>query len=163
MQKDENGKNPYEDIINMPHHVSIEHPQMSIYDRAAQFSPFAALTGYDGAVKETARLTNERIELDETEKNILDEKLRILQERAVMNPVKSDGANDNFAGQHEIEFTFFRPDDIKEGGTYVSFHGNVRKIDKYEKTVIMQDGTRIPIEEIVDITGEIFQSVDDYI
>lgn len=162
MLKENNEKNPYEEIIDMQHHISSEHSHMSIYDRAAQFSPFAALTGYDGAVKETARLTNERIELDETEKNILDEKLRILQENLVMNNVKSAGSNNNSIVQNEIEFEFFKPDEHKEGGAYISVRGNVRKIDKYEKIVIMQDGIRIPIEEIIDMTGEIFSTVDDY-
>jgi hypothetical protein len=115
---------------------------MSVYERAAQFSPFAALTGYDGAIKETARLTDQRIELDEAEKSILDEKLRVIQEQ--------------LSKQQEFEFVYFRPDELKEGGTYISVRGTVKKIDKYESFVIMKDGTRIPIEEIVDIAGEMF-------
>lgn len=149
MQKENNSKNPYEDIINLQHHRSTEHPHMSTYDRAAQFSPFAALTGFDGEIKETSRLTDQKIELDEAEKTILDEKLRIVQEKLIRQP--------------EIEFTFFRPDEIKTGGEYVSVRGVVKKIDKYEMAVIMQDGTRISIKEIVDITSEIFNVIDNNI
>ena len=79
-----------------------------------------------------------------------------------MNNVKSAGSNNNSIVQNEIEFEFFKPDEHKEGGAYISVRGNVRKIDKYEKIVIMQDGIRIPIEEIIDMTGEIFSTVDDY-
>lgn len=138
MKNDINYEHLYDDIINLPHHVSKSHPQMSIHDRAAQFSPFAALTGYDGAIKETARLTNKRMELDETWKNVLDEKLRIIHEQ--------------LSSQPEIEITYFQPDEKKTGGAYISATGIVRKIDRYEQTVVMQDGTRIPIEEIIEIT-----------
>ncbi|MFA9377862.1 MAG: hypothetical protein ACERKZ_14070 [Lachnotalea sp.] len=148
MKEDKKDKNPYEDIIHLQHHVSSDHKHMSIRDRAAQFSPFAALTGYEGAIKETARLTDQRIELDEAAKTILNEKLRIIQEQ--------------LSRQQEIECAFFQPDERKTGGTYVSVLGIVKKIDGYEHVVVMQDGTRIPIEEIVDITGELFQAVDDF-
>jgi hypothetical protein len=121
---------------------------MSVLDRAAQFSPFAALTGFDGAIKETARLTDQRIELDEAAKTILDEKLRIVQEQ--------------LSRQQEIELVFFRSDEMKAGGAYISMMGTVKKIEGYERVVVMQDGTRVPIEEIVDITGEMFQAVDDF-
>ena len=147
MKDDFNDVHRYEDIINLPNHVSNSHPHMSILDRAAQFSPFAALTGYDGAIKETARLTNKRMELDEVAKTVLDEKLRITLEQLSSRP--------------EIEITYFQPDKKKTGGAYVSTIGIVKKIDSYERTVIMQDETRIPIEEIIRITGEIFRSIDD--
>lgn len=136
----------YDSIIDLPHHVSGNRVHMSVLDRAAQFSPFAALTGFDGAIKESARLTEKRIDLDETEKNILDEKLRIIQ--------------DQLSRQPEIEIIFFRPDEMKEGGAYISIMGIVKKIKGYERVVIMQDGTNIPIEEIIDLTGEIFQGLD---
>lgn len=139
----------YDDIINLPHHVSQTHPHMSILDRAAQFSPFAALTGYESAIKETARLTNNRMELDEAAKNVLDEKLRILHKQ--------------LSNQPEIEITYFKPDEKKNGGAYVSVIGIVKKIDGYKRTIIMQNETRIPIEEIISITGDIFQTVDDFI
>ena len=148
MKEDNKDKHPYDDIIDLQHHVSGHHEHMSVLDRAAQFSPFAALTGFNGAIKETARLTDQRIELDEAAKTILDEKLRILQEQ--------------LSGQQEIELVFFRPDEMKTGGTYISAMGTVKKIDGYEHTVVMQDGTRIPIEEIIDMTGEMFRAVDDF-
>lgn len=147
MKEENKDKHPYDDIINLQHHVSSHREHMSVHDRAAQFSPFAALTGFEGAIKETARLTGNRIELDETEKTILDEKLRIVQEQ--------------LRRQQEIEIVFFKPDEIKAGGAYISIMGIVKKIVGNERTVVMQDGTRIPIEEIVDITGEMFQAVDD--
>lgn len=125
----------YGDIINLPHHTSAKRPHMSMLDRAAQFSPFAALTGYDAAVQETARLTERRIELDEYEKSVLDERLQLVQQHLKEQP--------------EVTITYFKPDDRKEGGAYLSVTGNVKKIDNYEKCVIMQDGLRIPIGEIV--------------
>ena len=149
MKEDNKNRNPYEDIIHLPRHVSINRKHMPIHDRAAQFSPFAALTGFDGAIKETARLTDQRIILDEDEKTILDEKLRILQEQ--------------LSRQHEIEIVYFKPDERKDGGAYISIMGTVKKIDGYEHAVVMHDGTRIPIEDMVDITGELFQTVDDKI
>ena len=148
MKEDNKDKHQYDDIINLQHHVSSNREHMSILDRAAQFSPFAAVVGYDGAIKETARLTDHRIELDEAEKTILDEKLRIVQEQ--------------LNRQQEIELVFFRPDETKSGGAYITVIGTVKKIEVYEHTVVMQNGTRIPIEEIVNITGEIFQVVDDF-
>lgn len=147
VKEDNKNWHRYDDIIDLPHHVSGHHQRMSILDRAAQFSPFAALTGFDGAIKETARLTDQRIELDEAEKNILDEKLRIVQERLCEN--------------HEINLVFFRPDEMKSGGSYVTVMGTVKKIDSNERAVVLLDGTRISIDEIVDITGDIFQAMDD--
>jgi len=142
MGEDNKDKHQYDDIINLQHHVSSNRVHMPILDRAAQFSPFAAVTGFDGAIKETARLTDHRIELDEAEKTIIDEKLRIVQEQ--------------LSRQQEIEVVFFRPDEIKAGGAYISMMGTVKKIEGYERVVLMQDGARIPIEEIIDITGEMF-------
>ncbi|HEX3021401.1 MAG TPA: hypothetical protein VHP81_03305 [Lachnospiraceae bacterium] len=148
MEEDNQEKYPYNDIINLQHPISSNHMHISVYDSAAQFSPFAALTGYEGAIKETARLTDQRIELDEAAKTILDEKLGIIQEK--------------LSRQQSVEFVYFRPDELKTGGAYISVRGIVKKIDKYESVVVMNDGTRIPIEEIVDIEGEIFQAVDDF-
>jgi hypothetical protein len=145
--KDNKDWHQYEDIIDLPHPVSSHRIQMSIHDRAAQFSPFAALTGFEGAIKETARLTDHRIELDEADKTILDEKLRIVQE--------------NLSDFKEIELVYFRPDEMKSGGAYITVMGTVKKIDGYERVVVMKDGTRIPIDEIVDITGDMFQAVVD--
>lgn len=144
--KDNKDKHPYEDIINLPHHVSSKHEHMPLLDRAAQFSPFAALTGFEGAIKETARLTDQRIELDEAAKTLLDEKIGIIQEQ--------------LDRQQDIEIAFFQPDERKTGGAYNSVMGIVKKIDKYERIIVMQDGTRIPIGEIINITGEMFRNVD---
>jgi hypothetical protein len=148
MKDDINYEHKYDDIINLPHHESGFHPHMSTLDRAAQFSPFAALSGYEGAIKETARLTNKRMELDESAKNVLDEKLRIIHEQLSSKP--------------EIEIIYFQPDEKKTGGAYVSAIGIVKKIDGFERTVVMQDETRILIEEIIRIKGEIFRSIDDF-
>lgn len=131
------GEINYSDIINLSHHTSSSRPRMSVPDRAAQFSPFAALTGYDAAVKETARLTDQRIELDEYEKALLDEKLRFIQEH-LENPM-------------ETAVTYFQPDERKSGGKYVLHTGRVKKIDLYERLLIMAEGVRIPIGDIIGV------------
>ncbi|WP_066716216.1 hypothetical protein [Clostridium sp. Marseille-P299] len=133
----------YDDIIHLPHHVSTKHPHMALIDRAAQFSPFAALTGHGAAIKETARLTDERVELDEYMKNVLSNKLQIIAERLKDKP--------------EIEITYFQPDEKKNGGAYVTAAGSVKKIDKYERIVVMTDRKEISIDDIVAIEGQIFE------
>lgn len=135
----------YDDIINLPHHVSPTHPHMSASDRAAQFAPFAALTGYEAAVKETARLTDKRLELDEGEKEVLNERLQIIADRIKEYP--------------EIAVTYFQPDSKKDGGAYVTAISAVKKIDKYERVVVMTDGTTISIDEIISIDGQIFETM----
>lgn len=137
----------YDDIINLPHHTSSKRPRMSMIDRAAQFSPFAALTGYDAAVKETARLTDRRIELDEYSKAALDERLRLVQEHLKEYP--------------EVTITYFQPDDRKDGGAYLSITGSVKKIDTYEKCIVMMDKQKIPIDEIFVIDGDIFSVLEE--
>lgn len=132
----------YEDIIELPHHVSPTRNRMSMIDRAAQFSPFAALTGHSEAVKETERLTDEQIELDENRKTILNEKLQMILEKKKENP--------------EITFTFFRPDSRKSGGEYVEISGVVKKIDEIERCIRLIDGTNIFIDDIYEIQGNIF-------
>lgn len=127
----------YNDIINLPHHTSSSRPRMSVLDRAAQFSPFAALTGYDAAVKETARLTDQWIELDEYEKALLDEKLQFVQE--------------HLEDSMEVAVTYFQPDERKSGGKYVLYTGRVKKIDLYERLLVMAGGVRIPIEDIIAV------------
>jgi len=135
-------KNPYEDIIGLPCPTSERHPRMSMANRAAQFSPFAALTGYDDAVRDTARHTDGRVELTEEEKAVLDAKLRTLAERT--------------AGQPSAAFVCFEPDGKKQGGVYLTVKGTVKKIDRYAGAVVLTDGRRIPIEDVLDIqTGEI--------
>ncbi len=137
----------YDDIINLPHHVSATHPHMTAIDRAAQFSPFAALTGYDSAIKETARLTDERIELDEYIKDALRDRLQIIADRMKEHP--------------EIAITYFQPDAKKNGGAYVTAMSMVKKIDEYERVVVMTDGTAIPMDEIIGIDGQIFETMCD--
>lgn len=129
----------YDDIIDLPHHVSKTHPQMSLHDRAAQFSPFAALTGYGDAVGEAARLTDRRQELDEEQAARLERQLSLLTETAAERP--------------EIEVTYFLPDARKSGGKYVTFRGTLRRIDETEKTLLFTDGRRIAIRDIWDISG----------
>ncbi len=132
----------YDDIINHPRHISKKHPQMSLYARSAQFAPFAALTGYEDAIRETARETRKRIDIDEGMKNILDSKIQILREKIKQKP--------------EIIFTYYVPDLKKDGGAYISVSGIVKKIDMYEKKIILLDGVEIPINEIIDISSEFF-------
>ncbi len=124
-------------MINLPHPVSKVHPQMPMAERAAQFSPFAALTGYGDAVKETARLTDEKIELDEDAKEILDEKLKQIREQIEEHP--------------EIEITYFQPDERKKGGSYITITGCIKKIDDRKMSVVMQDKTEISIKDIIEI------------
>ena len=135
----------YDDIIHLPHPVSRTRPQMAAIDRAAQFSPFAALTGHDGAIRETARLTDEKIELDEDMMNILSNKLQIIAER--------------LEDISEIAVTYFQQDLKKNGGAYVTAVGTVKKIDEYKRLVVMTDGTEISIDEIINIGGKIFEPV----
>lgn len=135
----------YDDIINLPHHVSAIRPHMSAIDRAAQFSPFAALTGYGDAIKETARLTGEKVELDEYMKDVLSVRLQIIVDQLKEHP--------------EIAITYFQPDEKKNGGAYVTVIGRAKKIDEYERVVVMTDGTRIPIDEIASIDGQIFETM----
>lgn len=133
----------YEDIINLPHHVSKRHPQMSSESRAAQFAPFAALSGYADAVKETERLTDERIEIDNGLKLILNNKLQIIL--------------DNIKEQPEVTFIYFIYDDKKIGGKYTSITGKVKKIAINEQYVMLTNNTKIPIKEIININSEIFK------
>lgn len=130
-------KNRYEDILYLPHHVSKTRPAMSIHDRAAQFSPFAALTGYDDVIVETGRLTQSRSELTEGEKLRLDELLQEIRERIERRPL--------------VSFLCFQEDARKAGGAYITVTGNVKKLDEVQKAVILADGTVIAIEEIYDI------------
>lgn len=127
----------YDDIINLPHHVSANRHHMSMLERAAQFQPFRALNGYESAIQETARLTEERIELTEDEKAFLDGKLQRLA--------------DNIASHPLVTLTFFQPDKRKNGGTYITTTGQLKKIDDFEGTLILLGGERIVIEDILKI------------
>ena len=127
----------YDDIIDLPHHVSEKHPQMPMLDRAAQFSPFAALTGYDAAIVETARLTDQKRELTEEQKQVISKALHELQKRIRTDPV--------------ITVTFFQPDDRKSGGTYRTVTGNAKKVDEYLGMLLLTDGTAIPFDSILSM------------
>lgn len=140
--------NSYDDIIHLPHHVSPTRPQMSIANRSAQFSPFAALTGYEAAIKETARLTDKRLELDESVKEALNVKLKIIINRIHEHP--------------EVAITYFQPDTKKDGGAYVTAVGMAKKIVEHERVVAMTDGTVIPIDEIIRIDGQVFENMEFY-
>ncbi len=129
-------KGPYDDIINLPRHVSAARPHMPMKDRAAQFAPFAALTGYEKAVQEAARLTEGKIELTEESQAALDAKLRLL-------------ADGSMTGK-EVSLTWFRPDARKSGGAYVTTTGILKWVDPYENTIVLADGRRIPIVDILD-------------
>ncbi|MBQ9624494.1 MAG: hypothetical protein IJR47_00145 [Clostridia bacterium] len=132
----------YDDIINLPHHISAARPQMPISDRAAQFSPFAALTGFEAAIKETGRLTDKRIELDENMLNILNIKMQCIVENLDKEP--------------DITFTYFEPDKTKDGGEYLTITGKVKKIDDYARQIILQTGEKLNIDDVVNISGDIF-------
>ena len=137
---------PYSDIVNLPHHVSSKHPHMSAADRAAQFAPFAALTGFGALVTETARLTDERRDMDEYEKDALSERLSLLRDSADQQP--------------EISVTFFRPDGRKSGGAYVTVGGAIKKYKEDERRILMIDGTEIPIDDIYAVDGALFAGLE---
>lgn len=139
--------NSYDDIIHRPHHVSATRPHMSVIDRAAQFSPFAALTGYDAAIKETARLTDKRVDLDEYMKDALSDKLQVIADRMKEHP--------------EIAITYFQPDRKKSRGAYITVIGVAKKIDEYEKILLLTNGAVISIAEILSIDSEIFEPICD--
>jgi len=138
-------KFPYEDIVNLPPHISKKHPQPSMMDRAARFAPFAAITGYEEMVLEEARVTEERVDLDEGALSLLNEKLNMIQEFLEEEP--------------EVTITYFEPDKRKSGGAYVSVTGTVKRIDEYEHLVIMDDGKKIRIGEIYNLHSELFYSL----
>ena len=137
--------NEYRDIINLPHHVSQKRRPMGRRERAAQFSPFAALTGYDAVIAESGRLTGERIELSEDSRAVLDAKQQLLLEHLAERP--------------ELKISYFLADKLKEGGEYVTLTGRVKKLDPIERLLIMTDGGSIPIDDIIDINGDIFEKM----
>ena len=139
-------KSKYDEIMGLPHHVSRTRPQMPMSDRAAQFAPFAALTGYDSAIKETGRLTDEKIELDEEALTTLDMKYQFLMDALDDEP--------------EVTITYFQPDERKAGGKYVSATGAVKKVDDFERRITMRDGAKIPMDNVLSIDGELFSSLE---
>ena len=148
-------KHPYADIIHLPHHKAANRPHMSTYDRAAQFSPFAALSGFDGVIAETGRLTDRKIELSESEKVLLDQKLTLI--------------DDVIQDKHHPEITvvYFVPDCLKEGGEYEEYTGLVRQIDPIERTVVFladngcSAGKTIRVDDIKEIHGELVDYMDE--
>ena len=135
-----NKKDKYEDMYEMPHHTSPTRPRMSLRSRAAQFAPFAALTGHDAAIAETARLTDNKIDLDESTVSLLNEKLRILIR--------------DIDKRNEVSVTYFRPDSKKRGGKYITVKGIVKKLDQIEGKLVFEDGQEIPLNNILEIEGK---------
>lgn len=131
---------PYDAIIHLPRPVSSRHLPMSMHDRAAQFSPFAALTGYDAAIRETARTTDLQKELTDSGMELLDKKLRLLQAAAETHP--------------EVQITFFQPDRYKSGGSYRRITGYVKKVDYYDRVLLFQDGTFVSFWQLYSVEGE---------
>lgn len=127
----------YSDIINLPHHVSKVHPRMTMSERAAQFSPFAALTGHHEAVKETARIVDQKLDLDESQKLIINSKLNSIKEHIKEYP--------------EISITYFKQDNKKIGGAYITINNKVRKVDDYKKLIVLENGINILFEDIYSI------------
>ena len=136
----------YDDIIDLPHPEPQTHPRMPMRDRAAQFAPYAALTGYDAVIRETGRLTDARIEPDEEALTALNMKFRLLM--------------DALGDAPEITLLVFRPDARKAGGAYLSVTGRVRKVDEYARLMTLQDGTKIPMDDILDMTGALFSPLE---
>ena len=127
----------YDDIIALPHPEPRTHPRMSLHDRAAQFSPFAALTGHSAAIAETGRLTDSRITLDESEMARVDAELQHLQELLPSRPT--------------VSITYFVPDERKAGGSYQTVTGTVRRIDTVNSVLLLTDQRAIPIPDILDV------------
>lgn len=134
----ENDEHRYDDMIALPHPVSKKHPRMPLLDRAAQFAPFAALTGHEAAIEETARLTQDEEELSEDSKEILDLKLQYVCEHLTEQP--------------EVTVTYFEPDAKKSGGAYVTVTKRVKKVDMYGGALVFVDGRRIMLRTIIDLT-----------
>ena len=133
----------YDDILYLPHPTSVRHPRMPISERAAIFSPFAALTGHAGAIAETARLTDQKMELDEDTKAELDRRQAVLLE--------------HISEQPEITVTWFQPDERKDGGVYLTATGRLKKLDAIQRVLALTDGTKIPLDDVAEIESSWFQ------
>lgn len=138
----------YADIIQEPHHRSSRHPHMSRADRAAQFSPFKALTGFEDATKETARLTEEKPDLQEDDIARLDMQLAFLQEHLAEKPL--------------LEITFFAPDPLKSGGAIRRMTGTLRRVDTYDRELVMSDGTTVNMDQVLAMDSEIFRRMERF-
>ena len=128
----------YDDIINLPHYEPKHHPRMSMWNRAAQFAPFAALTGYDAAIQESNRVTEDWINLEESGNEELNRKMELILSKLSEQP--------------HVTIEYFVPDEHKEGGSYQSYTGNIKRSDEYEKTMVMTDGKKIQLKMITNIT-----------
>ena len=135
----------YDDIIGLPHPTSQRHPRMPIRERAAIFSPFAALSGHGAAIAETARLTDRKMELDEDTKAELDRRQAVLLA--------------HIGEQPEVTVTWFQPDERKDGGAYVTTTGRLKKLDPVHRVLILLDGTSIPLENVVALESDIFRTL----
>lgn len=138
-----NNEHKYDDILNLEHHISKKHKQMSLENRSAQFAPFAALVGYDDAVKETARITDSKIFIDDGIKEIINKTIQKIK--------------NNLNKNVQIKVTYFIPDQLKSGGKYKTEVGIVEKINEYSKIIKLEAGIEIPIEEIIEL--EILKNV----
>ena len=127
----------YDEMLDLPHHTSPRHPRMSLRDRAAQFAPFSALTGYDDVIDETARLTDGKIELSEDARALLDVKQRLLQRRIAERP--------------RVTVVHFVADQRKTGGAYRSFTGNLIRMDETSREMVFADGTRIKTSDVIEM------------
>lgn len=127
----------YDDIINLSHHISATRAPMSMIDRAAQFSPFAALTGYDSAIKETGRLTDDKVDLSDEAYELLNQKFQQISE--------------HLDEHNEVSLLYYVPDAHKDGGAYCSLTGTIKRIDEIERVIIMRDGTKVPMDDVIDI------------
>lgn len=132
--------NKYDDIIDLPHHVSKTRKLMSLYNRAAQFAPFAALTGYDDAIEETARLTETKVELSDELKNDLNQKINFIKNNIKVHP--------------EITIKYFVRDNKKSGGIYKSLTSIIKKVDDFNKCLIFADNTNVYFDDIISITWQ---------
>lgn len=139
----------YQDILYLPHHVSEIHRPMPRGSRAAQFAPFAALTGYGEAIGETVRQTDDCIALDEDEKDMLDRKLQILHASLAEKPL--------------IRVTYFLPDERKAGGAYFHVSGNVERLDIQKRILVLADRTAIPLERICSLDGVCFSETQPFV
>lgn len=137
---------PYDDIIQLPHPTSAKHPRMPLSDRAAQFSPFAALSGHGEALAETARLTDRQIELSEDDKAVLDQKQHILLEHIKEHP--------------QISVTWFQPDEKKDGGQYITTTGRLKRIDEFNQVLLLAGDIKIPLIYVVDLSSETLPNMD---
>lgn len=140
------GKEEYSDIFDRPHHVSTKRPQMSRPNRAAQFSPFAALTGYDSLVAESARVTEQKVELSEEEYEVLNKRFNYLQDQLSELPI--------------VQVLYFEPDKKKSGGSYVEFSGTIKRVRQHEGVLLTTTGIEIPFESIADLSSEFFAPLD---